>query len=98
MNDNDIVRRTDIINRLLDRAKPLRGLIHVDEVIRTINVAPSVTPQEPKTGHWIEKEFDGYDSNMKPICVKFECSECGNTDNYDYPFCPYCATKMEEQT
>ena len=47
MNDNDIVRRTDIINRLLDRAKPLRGFIHVDEVIRTINVAPSVNPQEP---------------------------------------------------
>ena len=47
MNDNDIVRRTDIINRLLDRAKPLRGFIHVDEVIRTINVAPSVNLQEP---------------------------------------------------
>lgn len=47
MNDNDIVRRTDIINRLLDRSKPLHGLIHVDDVIRTINVAPSVNPQEP---------------------------------------------------
>lgn len=47
MNDSDIVRRTDIINRLLDRAKPLRGFIHVDEVIRTINVAPSVNLQEP---------------------------------------------------
>ena len=47
MNDNDIVRRTDIINRLLDRSKPLKGLIHVDDVIRTINVAPSVNPKEP---------------------------------------------------
>lgn len=46
MNDPDIVRRTDIINRLLDRSKPLRGLIHVDDVIRTINVAPSVNPPE----------------------------------------------------
>lgn len=49
MNDNDIVRRTYIINMLLDRSKPLQGLIHVDDVIRTINVAPSVNPQELKT-------------------------------------------------
>lgn len=93
MNDNDIVRRTDIINRLLDRAKPLRGLIHVDDVIRTIKVAPSVNLQEPKTGHWICTIEDWN---------KWTCSECGFCKRTDihvslgYNYCPNCGAKMVE--
>lgn len=95
MNDNDIVRRTDIINRLLDRSKPLRGLIHVNEVIRTINVAPSVNPQ-PKTGHWINVN----DGKWNTIPA-YKCSACGaNADLRDWsgksPFCPNCGARMVE--
>lgn len=62
---------------------------------------PSVTPQEPKTGHWIEiaKYSDGNH--------KIECSECGshifdrghaNSFNVKnkYKYCPNCGIKMVE--
>lgn len=94
MNDSDIVRRTDIINRLLDRAKPLHGLIHVDDVIRTINVAPSVNLQEPKTGHWKYAE-----QLQAEIC---SCCGCIKGDYFfsdiEVPikFCPNCGAAMTE--
>ena len=53
--------------------------------------------QEPKTGHWIEK--DGFDGD-----VHYDCSECGEsfclidgtpTDNL-YNYCPICGAKMVE--
>ena len=52
--------------------------------------------QQPKTGHWIEKDdFDGD--------TYYDCSECGEsfclidgtpTDNL-YNYCPNCGAKME---
>ena len=56
---------------------------------------PSVE-QEPKTGHWIEK--DGFDGD-----VYYDCSECGESwttiegtpwDN-EWNFCPNCGARME---
>ena len=54
--------------------------------------------QEPKTGHWIEK--DGFDGD-----TYYDCSECGEpfcfidgtpTDNL-YNYCPNCGARMEEE-
>ena len=54
--------------------------------------------QEPKTGHWIEKE--GFDGD-----TYYDCSECGEsfclidgtpTDNL-YNYCPNCGAKMESE-
>ena len=48
----------DIVNNPLN--------IRLDEIIKGL---PSVKPQEPKTGHWIEEDmFDGD--------VAYRCSEC----------------------
>lgn len=53
--------------------------------------------QEPKTGHWVEK--DGFDGD-----VYYDCSECGESwttiegtpwqNGMDY--CPNCGAKMAE--
>ena len=66
---------------------------------------PSVTPQEPKTGHWILTDVEG---NRVWHC---NCSECGK-DPQDYiggsenwwliknklpKFCPNCGAKMEAE-
>lgn len=54
-------------------------------------------PQEPKTGHWIEK--DGFDGD-----VYYDCSECGESwttiegtpwDN-EWNYCPNCGARMTE--
>lgn len=65
--------------------------------IISIDLLPSVTPQEPKVGHWIEQE------NWEDIY--YECSECGEafclmdgtpTENM-YNFCPNCGVRMENK-
>lgn len=66
-----------------------------------IDSLPSITPQEQRKGHWIDK------SHLFESCSA-ECSVCGErsngyvTDNgfslqYKYyDFCPKCGAKMEE--
>lgn len=51
---------------------------------------PPVTPQ-PKTGHWIYKQYDGY-----PECGNWHCSECDEIDNRTSAYCPNCGAKMVE--
>ena len=66
---------------------------------RTIKDLPSVvSPQEPKTGHWMPLEYDGY-ADGYPVYDVWECSECGWEHNGDSDtltaFCPNCGAKME---
>ena len=70
----------------------------IDEYIGEL---PSVKPQEPKTGHWIEAaEYS--DGNHK-----IECSECkshifdrGHANSFNvknkYKYCPNCGCRMVE--
>ena len=44
--------------------------------------------QEPKTGHWIDREI--YDAD------RWKCSECGRTEPYKENYCPNCGAKMIE--
>ena len=47
---------------------------------------PSVTPQEPKTGHWILRNS---------FLVPYKCSECDyKSERYDN-YCPNCGCRME---
>ena len=71
------------------------------DIYKKINELPSITPQEPKTGHWIDKQ------HLLSMCSA-ECSECKKrasgyiVDNgfsleykfYDY--CPNCGADMRE--
>jgi DNA-directed RNA polymerase subunit RPC12/RpoP len=70
-----------------------------DEIIALL---PSVTPQEPKTGHWILNKNQGVKATGY---LTYHCSECGReiSSKYhgkisllkEYPFC-HCGAKMVE--
>ena len=85
----------DCISRA-DAIRVASGYCHPSNVANELAKLPSVTPQEPKTGHWIEQ--DGFDGD-----TYYDCSECGEsfclidgtpTDNL-YNYCPNCGAKME---
>lgn len=50
-----------------------------------IEEMPSVTPQEPKTGHWIYKTMEG----------QF-CSICNEQSVWKFNYCPNCGCRMVE--
>ena len=51
---------------------------------------PPVTPQEPKTGHWIE-EFNDLEGE-----VRFTCSSCGEYQLFGTEFCYHCGSDNRE--
>ena len=66
-------------------------------ISEALDLAIKALEQQPKTGHWIEK--DGFDGD-----TYYDCSECGEsfclidgtpTDNL-YNYCPNCGAKMVE--
>ena len=78
--------------------------LSMGQVVRGIHALPSVTPQEPKTGHWDLTDVEG---NKVWHC---RCSECGK-DPQDYisgsedwwliknklpKFCPSCGSDNRE--
>lgn len=65
--------------------------LSMGQVVKGIHALPSVTPQEPKTGHWIDDEFGS------------KCSCCGihtHLNKFDRPmkfkYCSMCGAKMVE--
>lgn len=59
-----------------------------DWLYANIEGVPSVTPQKPKTGHWIEHE-------IKDTCRWLTCSICGyEWINKKENFCPNCGAEM----
>ena len=68
-----------------------------NQINEALDMAIKALEQQPKTGHWIEKDdFDGD--------THYDCSECGEsfclidgtpTDNL-YNYCPNCGAKMIE--
>lgn len=64
-------------------------------VMARINELPSVTPQEPRKGHWIKTcfHYTGVYSSLDYVrcsCCKHESLEEGN-------YCPNCGAKMESE-
>ena len=56
-----------------------------------IRALPSVTPQEPKTGHWIPSHI--------PESILDECSECGfSCGAFTFNYCPNCGERMIQTT
>ena len=56
-----------------------------------IDRLPSVNPQEPKTGHWIENDIQEH------VELVYHCDQCGNEAWGEYektPFCSNCGAKM----
>lgn len=61
---------------------------------------PSVTPQEPKTGHWkafIHNAYHGIDEDGEPIwreVTVYHCSQCNRRTVIKEKFCPNCGADM----
>ena len=84
--ENDCISRQSVIDLMMQKwGENFSGDSAMQESIDAIRVMPSVTPQEPKTGHWILRN-----SFLEP-----KCSEC-NYESERYNFCPNCGAKMVE--
>ena len=55
------------------------------QACKSINELPSVHA-EPRTGHWIKSEGG------------IACSECGNEENSESYYCPWCGADMREDS
>ena len=55
--------------------------------------APSVMPQEPRKGHWIEHP---HVAGANWEYSKYECSECHVWEEDDSDYCPNCGADMRE--
>jgi predicted RNA-binding Zn-ribbon protein involved in translation (DUF1610 family) len=68
--------------------------LNYGQIMDYIDNLPSVTPQEPKTGHWVG--IDEYPHE------DYECDNCGFIHTFidghtaQYNYCPNCGAKMVE--
>ncbi len=81
----DAISRQAVIKAIYDNEERL----NIAQAVRDL---PSVNPQEPKTGHWIE-DVDRYDREY------IGCSECGAWffgRDEKWKYCPNCGCRMVE--
>lgn len=89
-----LTTKSDLEVDCISRAEAIRvasGYCHPSNVAKELAKLPSVTPQEPKMGHW---EY-GYAFPDGQYC---RCSECEELIKCIYPmhYCPNCGAKMAE--
>jgi DNA-directed RNA polymerase subunit RPC12/RpoP len=94
--DSELIARGDVLNTIKETAQYHTGdSFNADRLIRYIKELPSVTPQEPKTGHWMGDSY-GY------ICSNCEHSLNDLAQSMDYisfskpKYCPNCGARMIE--
>ena len=56
-------------------------------IIKAIRELPSMTPQEPKTGHWKPYLKEG---------LRYQCSACDSRFDTPWEYCPHCGAKIAE--
>lgn len=103
----DCISRAEVIEEINSVANDAwdEEQMRVD-LIAEINALPSVTPQEPRKGHWIERHDDwgnGIITDRKYKCsvchgkhIDPETGEWQEVFDYKYPFCPCCGADMRE--
>ena len=90
-NLTDCISRQAVIDLMMQKwGENFSGDDAMQESIDAIRVMPSVTPQEPKVGHWYIEDK-----------MWWVCSNCGcktrMIKKYNVPnFCPACGAKMVE--
>ena len=97
---DELVSRADVLKLMQDNWHTHNGDWAMQESMDDIRVLPSVTPQEPKTGHWIKH-------NTPNNTYYYDCSLCGcvapcteTADSYLWKlsnFCPDCGARMESE-
>ena len=103
----DCISRADAITAMQNKAKKLKNEDTINGLCGAVAILfdlPSVTPQEPRKGHWITKngKEQGYDiGGVKTWYIQIMCSECGfiktaiEGHTGQYHFCPNCGAKMD---
>lgn len=88
---DDAISRQEVLYLIADYD------LSMGQVVRGIHALPSVTSQEPKTGHWIGIDEEPHED--------YECDKCGYTistytaniePHTEYKYCPNCGAKMVE--
>ena len=85
----DCISREQAKAAIREKFKDLPSRVEINAIL---NDLPSVTPQEPKTGHWIDDTKYG----------GTECSECGKWYPHatiaksEIKYCSECGAKMVE--
>lgn len=84
----DTVSRQAVIDAIFAECSITKLDIDFAKVLllrRTIKDLPSVTPQDPKTGHW-----------YNPLSESgYFCTNCESNSDFMYPYCPHCGARME---
>ena len=85
----DAVSRQAVIDLMMQKwCENFSGDDAMQESIDAIRVMPSVTPQEPRKGHW--------DDIPKYKDIAWRCSECEHFTTMKHNYCPNCGAKMIE--
>ena len=89
-----------LLDKTIRRNSVWKGITNSEDknLEEIVSELPSVNPQEPKTGHWIDTDSKDFEFHRV-----YKCSECGNTE-IEYPesihghfrYCPYCGARMED--
>lgn len=91
--NEDMTRNAEIIEHLLLLKECAvknhndTGIIDVkiDNFNFVIDMAIQALEQEPKTGHWIEDEYE----------MEVRCSACGEENDMCSKYCPNCGARMD---
>lgn len=88
---DELINKQVTLNAFCDKATPILFVgkpTFIVDYIKVLESIPSVKPQEPKTGHWIN------------IGCGQECSKCHEIqygyDNHRF-YCANCGIKMESE-
>ena len=85
----DCVSRAEVLKLMKDNWHTHNGDWAMQESMDDIRALPSMTPQEPKTGHWNDiSKYKG---------IAWYCSECERFTTMKHNYCPNCGAKMESE-
>lgn len=105
--ENDCISRQSVIDLMMQKwGENFSGDSAMQESIDAIRVMPSVTPQEPKTGHWIidVHKIRASGSKNETHDYSVHCDKCNYAWDYTTDkekslvsnFCPNCGARMVE--
>jgi len=95
---NDLISRQAVDEAIYDYSRSCD--VNYAQIMEYIDKIPSVKPQEPRTGHWIE--HPEIETSTPEYLMFYECSECGDkqcfckSDIHKKHFCNNCGAKMVE--
>ena len=80
----------DVLIQALGELKTIiTGVMYSEDVVNTINSAPTIDAQPVVHGRWKSVDYD----------IAYECSVCNHPTEYNLSnYCPNCGAKMDGGT